>query len=127
MSRVSRSTWLTTRWIPHWSDAAAPSLLSGHWLCHVVHGANLVRFLTEGTRSAAAAVEQVSQEATADTFLLPDFAAHLGPADPVEDGHEHGQTAEAAVLSNLLGYLTGDDAGTAPDADERLAVVTTPA
>jgi hypothetical protein len=106
----------------HWS-----ALLPRHRLCHVIHGAHLICLLTEGARPAATAVEQVTEETSTDTLLLSHLAAHLRHADPVEDGDEHREPAETTVLADLLSDLAGDDTWTAPDTDERLAVVTTSA
>jgi len=101
--------------------------LSRHRLRHVVHSADLIRFLTQSAWGAAARVEQISEEAATDALLLSDLTAHLRSADPVENRHEHGQTTEAAVLTDLLGNFTGDDAWTTPNTDQRIAVVTTSA
>jgi len=93
-----------------------------HGLCHV-ESAHFLRLLTDGAERTTPGRKEVPHYTPRDSLLFANLLSNESPADQTGDGHKHYEGTEAAVVADLLGYLTRYVARDEPGADAHAAVV----
>ena len=104
-------------------ERCVKSLFSSHALS--ARRLQLLRFLHEGTKSAAPRTQQIFEAGAFDPLLLANLASDGDAGPQVQAGHELGERAKNTAVTNCFGILPEDVAGTEVGDDAGRAVVET--